>query len=283
MNKEPIYYLNGRFLKKSRAKISVCDLGLLRGYGAFDYIVTYKKGKPFFLRKHIRRLFRSAKIIGIEPPWRPYEIESLINKTIQKNKNGKEKGVRIVITGEESIDGITPGDRPSLIIIVEDKKTYPLSYYKKGAKAITYEYKREYPVAKSLNYIQAVRAKEIAKRKNAVEAIYISKTKDQVFEGTQSNLFLVKDGKIITPNDETLPGITRELVIKLCKKFFKIEVRRVKIDELYNADEIFLVSSTKEIMPVVKVDKKRIGNAKPGDITKKIIREFQKFVQEGNW
>lgn len=283
MNNEPIYYLNGRFLKKSQAKISVCDLGILRGYGIFDYIVTYKGGKPFLLRKHVERLFRSAKIIGINLPWSVSKIESLINKTIQKNINGKEKGVRVVITGGESKDGITPANKPSLIILVEDKKTYPTIYYKRGTKVITYEYNREYPLAKSLNYIQAVKAKTIAKRKNAVEAIYVSKEKNKVFEGTQSNLFLIKNTKVITPDDETLPGITRELVIKLCKKFFKVEVRWVKINELYNADEIFLASSTKEIMPVVKVDKKQIGSSKPGDITNKIIHEFQKFVERGNW
>ena len=101
---EPIYYLNGKFVAKSKAKISLWDLGFLRGYGVFDYIVTYKGGKPFLLKKHLKRLNNSAKIIGLKIPWSSNTLEKLIVKTLFKNKNGKEKIIRIIVTGGETID-----------------------------------------------------------------------------------------------------------------------------------------------------------------------------------
>lgn len=282
-NRQPIYFLNGKFVTKSKASISLWDLGLLRGYGVFDFIVTYKGGKPFLLKKHLNRLAHSAKLIGLKIPWSLQELEKLVIETVSKNKNGKEKIIRVIITGGESIDGISLGTRPTLAIVVYDRKQYPTSYYKKGVKVITFEHNREFPRAKSLNYIQAVKAILLARSKNAIEAIYFSKNPDIVYEGTQSNLFLIKNRKIATSDGETLPGITRELVIKICKKLYPTKMREVEINELYNADEIFITASNKEVMPVVKVDSKIIGNGKPGPITRKVMEKYQKFIFEGNW
>ncbi|KKQ51208.1 hypothetical protein A2865_01670 [Candidatus Woesebacteria bacterium RIFCSPHIGHO2_01_FULL_39_17] len=283
MSKEPIYYLNGKFVPKSKARISLWDLGLLRGYGVFDYIVTYKGGKPFLLKKHLKRLNNSAKLIGLKLPWISRDLEKLVKITVKKNKNGKEKIIRIIVTGGETTDGISLGPKPTLAIIVYDRKRYPASLYKKGVNVITFDYNRESPQAKSLNYIQAVKAMMMAKKKRAIEAIYIYKKLDKVYEGTQSSLFLVKKGKILTPDGETLPGITRELIINLSKKLYPTFMKAVKIGELFNADEVFLSASNKEILPVVKVDNKIIGDGKPGEITKKVMSEFRKFVESGKW
>ncbi|KKQ97333.1 MAG: Branched-chain amino acid aminotransferase/4-amino-4-deoxychorismate lyase [Candidatus Woesebacteria bacterium GW2011_GWB1_39_12] len=280
---EPIYYLNGKFVAKSKAKISLWDLGFLRGYGVFDYIVTYKGGKPFLLKKHLKRLNNSAKIIGLKIPWSSNTLEKLIVKTLFKNKNGKEKIIRIIVTGGETMDGISLGSKPTLAIMVYDRKRYPASLYKRGVNVITFNYNRESPQAKSLNYIQAVKAMNIAKKKKAAEAVYVYKNLDKVYEGTQSSLFIIKKGTIFTPDGETLPGITRELINNICKKFYPTFMKEVKIDELFNADEVFLSASNKEILPVVKVDNKVIGNGKPGDITKQIMSEFRKFVESGRW
>lgn len=280
-NSEPIYYLNGKFVPKSKAKISVNDLGLLRGYGVFDYIITYKGGRSFLLRKHLKRLYNSAKLIGLRIPYKSTYVKNLIVKTINKNKNGKEKAVRIIVTGGESENAISLAEKPTIIILVNDRKVYPPFYYENGAKVITFEFNRESPQAKSLNYIQGVKANILAKKKGAVEAIYVHKHK--VYEGTTSNLFLIKNNKVITPDSDTLPGITRELVMKLCKNSYPILMREVKINELFNADEIFLSASNKEVMPVVKVNSIAIGNGKPGEITLKIMAKFRRFVVNGRW
>lgn len=281
--KEPIYYLNGKFVPKSKAAISLWDLGLLRGYGVFDYIVTYKGGKPFMLHKHLLRLRNSAKLIGLKIPWKLQQLKKLVKKTIIKNKNGREKAIRIIVTGGVSKDGISLGNKPTLAIIIYDRNFYPKILYKRGVKVITYNHNRESPQAKSLNYIQAVKAISLAKKKNATEAIYVYKKLNKVYEGTQSSLFLVKNGKIFTPDGETLPGITRDLIMNICKKLYPITMRDVKIRELFDADELFLSASNKEIMPIVKVDEKVIGDGKPGEITKKIMLEFRKFVEKGRW
>lgn len=281
--KEPIYYLNGKFVPKSKAKISVWDLGLLRGYGVFDYIVTYNNGRPFLLNKHLKRLQNSARLIGLKMPYKLAQLKTLVLKTVQKNNNGKEKVIRIVLTGGESKDAISLGIKPTLAIIVYDRNFYPALSYKNGINVITFDHNREAPQAKSLNYIQAVKAMSLTKKKKATEAIYIFKKLDKVYEGTQSNLFLIKGGEITTPDGETLPGITRELVMKMCMKILPTLMREVKIQELFNADEIFITASNKEIIPVVKVDKTIIGNGKPGPITKKLIEEYRKFVEAGNW
>ena len=280
---EPIYYLNGKFIAKSRTKISVGDLGFVRGYGVFDYIVTYKDGLPFLIKKHLQRLFTSAKLIGLKIPWTLPELEKLINKTIAKNKNGKEKVIRIIITGGESENTIRLGRKPTIVITVNDRKTFPTSFYENGVKAVTYDYNRESPQAKSLNYIHAVKAMDLARKKGALESIYIHKALNKVYEGTQSNLFLIKGNQIITPDGDTLPGITRELSLNICKKLYSTKMREVKIRELYEADELFLSASNKEIMPVVNVDNKIIGNGKPGAVTKIIMSEFRKFIEKGRW
>ncbi|OGM20892.1 hypothetical protein A2714_00530 [Candidatus Woesebacteria bacterium RIFCSPHIGHO2_01_FULL_38_9] len=280
---EPICYLNGKFVRKSEAKISLWDLGLLRGYGVFDFIVTYKGGKPFLLNKHLKRLINSANLIGLTIPWKLQDLEKKVIATVAKNKNNKEKVVRIVITGGETKDGISIGRKPTLAILVQARHFYPDSIYKKGIKVITYEHNREVPQAKSLNYTQAVKAVSVAKKNKASEAIYVYKKLNKVYEGTQSSLFLVRKKEIVTPDGETLPGITRELILSICKKLYPTSMREVTIKELLNADELFISASNKEIQPVVKVDNKVIGKGVPGEVTKKIMAEFRKFVNSGRW
>jgi len=280
---QPIYYVNGKYLPKNEAKINVDDLGLLRGYGVFDYLVTYQGGRPFLIKKHIKRLYNSARLIDLRISYKPSFIEKLVIRTINKNKNGEEKAVRIVITGGESENAISPAKKSTIIISVNTRKMFSESFYKNGATVITFDFKRESPQTKSLNYIQAVKANALAKIKGAVEAIYVDKENNKLFEGTTSNVFLVKNRKIVTPDGQTLPGITREMVMKICRKFYPTTMRDVEIKELLSADEIFLSSSNKEIMPVVKVDNKIIGNGVPGEITNKIRSEFRKFIDQGNW
>lgn len=279
---EPIYYLNGKYVKKSEAVISVHDLGFLRGYGVFDFIVTHG-GRPFMLDDHITRLLNSAKLIDLEVPWNLKYLNNLVIKTVKKNLNGKEKTIRIVISGGTSSSSMYVLGKPTLVIIVADWQDYPKSFYDKGVKVITIDSVRDNPHAKSLNYTQGIKALAIAHRKKAVEAIYINKKKNRIYEATTSNLFLVKKGKVFTSDGDTLVGITRELVRKLVNKKYPIKVREVKISELYNADEVFLSASNKEIMPVIKVDNEKIGNGVPGSITKNIMKLYKEFVDSGKW
>jgi branched-chain amino acid aminotransferase len=276
---KPIHYLNGKFLTADKAKVSIFDLGILRGYGIFDYFVTYD-GQPFLLDKHINRFFNSGKIIGLTIPYTKNQIKKIILKTLLKNKNGHEKSVRIVMTGGVSVDAITPSPEPTFAVLVDDRHFIDKKIYQNGAKVITIDAFRETPQAKSINYTIAVKATLDAKNAGAIEAIYVSKSANKIYEGTTSNLFIVKKGIVSTVINETLPGITRELVFEICKiNNFVLKTRDIKISELYDADEVFICASNKEVLPVVRVDHKKIGDGKPGKITKEIMRLYREYVK----
>ena len=147
---EPICYVNGKFLPKSQAVISVFDLGLLRGFGVFDFTRTYNR-IPFKLQDHLERLRKSASIIDLDFPWDTKELISIISETLSRNPRG-EKGIRIILTGGEGPDSLTPGDEPTLIILITPEIKYPQEYFTEGVKVITFSGKREIPDAKTSFY-----------------------------------------------------------------------------------------------------------------------------------
>lgn len=269
-----IFYLNGQFLPEDEAKISVLDLGFVRGYGVFDFLRTYN-GKPFKLEEHLQRLQNSAKQIALEIP--PVsQIKQIVLQTLAKN-NLSESGIKIVIGGGDSNDGISPEGKPTLAVIIKPLPVYPENYYTKGIKVITVNYGRELPTVKSTNYISAILAKKLASRKRAVEAIY-KNSKNQLLEGTQTNFFIFKKNNLITADQDIFPGITRELVLKLAAREFKINLRLINYKELKEIDEAFISTTSKEVMPVVKIDKLVVGNGKVGYNTKRIMELFRKYT-----
>lgn len=269
------HYLNSKWVKKENLKISAFDLAVTRGFGVFEFLRTYKR-KPFFLNDHLERFFYSAKLVNLKIPKTKKEIEKIVFKGIEKNP-GSELNIKIILTGGETIDGITPIGKHVFIVAFTPIVNYPKEFYQKGVKVITIKSNRFLPTVKSLNYTQAVLAMMKAKKMGAEEVLYVDK-KGKITEATRSNFFAVIDEKIVTPNTEILYGITRKIIFELTKKlkipFFK---RPLFISEIKNFDEAFITSTTKEIMPVVKIDNKKIGNGKVGGITKKLIKEFNTF------
>lgn len=281
---ESVYFLNGRFVPKSEAKVSVMDLGWVRGYGVFDYLITYHEGKPFFLDKHISRLRNSANTVGLPLPWDNKKLEALVHETLKRNKSEKEKAIRIVVTGGVSQDSITPAELPSIAILVDELRRYPGEYYERGISIITVDHRRFLPEAKSLNYLFAIMALQEAKSKGAIEALYVDEKDDIVFEGTTSNVFMVKEGQIFTPRTEILPGITREVILKICMdEGLPMIERDITIDKLYKADEIFLTASNKEVMPVVKINAKIVGDGNVGPTTTRVMSLFRRFIGKRSW
>jgi len=268
-------YLNGKIIPLNKAGISLNDLGILRGYGVFDFLRTYN-GRPFFLKEHLRRLKSSAKILNLKLPGAFKELAALVNELLLKNKF-KESTVRIVLTGGRTNDGITYR-KPTLFILVEKLRKLPPSVYQKGVKLITYEYQREIPKAKMLNYITAASLQNLRRRKKAFEILYTSK--GQILEATTSNFFIFKNNTLITPKDKILLGITRDVVIKLAQSKFKVEERDIPLRELSRAAEAFITATSKEIVPVVKIDSKLIGNGKVGQNTKYLMNLFQDYTKK---
>ncbi len=272
-----ICYIDGSFIEAEKASLPVSDLVILRGYGVFDYMRTYG-GRPFHLDAHIRRLLNSAQLIGLNCPWGSREISEIVKNTLERN-SFQESTVRLMVTGGDSDDSITPGEKPRLLVMVKPVKEFPVQWYEQGIKVITTDITRHIPGAKSIDYIQAILALNKAGKTGAVESLYVN-SRGSVLEGTTSNFFIVIDGQLVTPRDDILPGITRDVILKITEPDFSPRLRSVSRTELYKAEELFLTSSNKEVLPVRQVDDVVIGTGKPGPVTRKIRELFMAYTDQ---
>lgn len=273
---QPIYYVNGNFVPADQATLPVNDLSIVRGYGVFDYTRSYD-GKPFKLHEHILRLERSAKAIQLALPWTTQELETIVQATFERN-GYPDAGIRIVVTGGPSDDFMTPHNQPSLMVMITPIKGSAAQQQAEGVKITTVEMDRILPTVKSINYMGAVMAVEAAKRQGAVEAVY--RTRDgRLTEGTRANLFAFRGNQLITAKEEVLAGITRAVVMEIAEDDFEVVERELYYADLQQYDELFITSSTKEILPVIQVDEQTIANGQPGPKTQKLIDLFRAYVE----
>ena len=267
------YFVNGRFVSEDRAVIPVTDLSVLRGYGVCDIMRTYR-GRPFFLEEHASRLQASAAEIGLSLPWSKDDIIRYVLETLGKNHPIDEVNIRIVITGGSSTDYFTPQGNPRLIILLTDLKKLPETWYEDGVRVVTYLQERPMPDAKITSYIPAAMALKDAHKKNAIEAIYINRNQ-HVLEGTTSNLFAFFNDILVTPSEDVLKGITRKATLSLARNMFQIKERKISLEELLSADEIFITGTNKGIVPVIQVDETRIGSGRPGRHTRELMSRLE--------
>lgn len=275
---QPIYYVNGAFVPADQATLPVNDLSIVRGYGVFDYTRSYR-GKPFKLHEHILRLERSAQAIELVLPWSTAELEAIVQATFDRNPY-PDAGIRIVATGGPSTDFMTPQGKPSLLVMITPITSSATQAQAEGVKVTTVEMDRILPTVKSINYMNAVIAVEAAKAQGAVEAIYRTK-EGLITEGTRANLFVFKGRQLITPKTDVLAGITRAVVLEIAEDDFELVEGPLAYADIVNGavDEVFITSSTKEILPVVQVDGSQIGNGQPGPLTLKLIDLFHTYVE----
>ncbi|MCD4719379.1 MAG: aminotransferase class IV [Desulfobacula sp.] len=273
-----IYYVDGKFVPSDQAVIPVDDLAVLRGYGVCDIMRTYR-GRPYFLSEHIHRLENSAKEIGLSLPWQTKDIKNIVLETLKRNNDIDEANIRIIITGGSSHDFIHPQGRPRLIILITDINKLPDSWYEKGVKVITHPLERIIPDAKIISYIPAAMALKKAKKKEAIEAIYINRNME-VLEGTTSNLFAFFDNTLVTPREGVLKGITRHAILSLAKKIYKIEERPIGLEQLLKANEVFITGTNKCVVPVIQIDNTKIGLGMPGPNTKRIVAELENHTRK---
>ncbi len=269
-------YFNGKIMALNKIRINPYDLGFLRGYGVFDVMRT-QGNKPFLFEWHWKRFQDSAKRLNLKITISKKECENAIKKLLKLN-GFKKATIRIILTGGASKNGFSFEDKETLCILIEKFFPLPQEFFKEGASVITFEYLRDMPKAKITNYIAAIKMQEEKKKKKALEIIYTHKGK--ALEASTSNFFIVKKGKLITPKENILLGITRNLVADLAKKNgFKIQEREIKISELFSADEVFLTASNKDIVPIVKVDGKKIADGKVGKATRDLMDIFKNFSE----
>ncbi len=273
-----IFYVDGAFVPEDRAAVSVNDLGLLRGYGVFDFLRTYQM-RPFHLEEHVRRLERSARLLDLPMPCSGREVFDIAVETLSRNRGHlDEANIRLLITGGASPDSITPGGHPTLLVLVTPLHPCPETWYRDGAAVITTHDERYIPGAKTTNYIPAILALTKARQQGAVESIYIDR-QHRLLEGTTSNFFAVIGDRLVTPGAGILPGITRQVVLALAEESFDVEIRDVSRDEIRVMDELFLTSSNKEVVPVAQVDGHAIGDGTPGDRTRRIMAAFAAYTR----
>lgn len=268
-------YFNGRITTIEKIKISPYDIGLLRGYGVFDVMMGLGE-KPFLLREHFARLKNSARELKLKLPFTEKEYNEILKKLLRLHKYQRST-IRTILTGGISADAFSIG-QPTVYILIEKFQDYSREIYTRGAGLITLEHARHCPQAKITNYMEAIRNQDAKKKKKALEILFIKNGK--VLEASTSNVFMVKDGKIITTKEGILLGITRKLVIKLAKKKFAVEEKEIKFSELNQADEVFLTATNKFIVPIVKIDKRKVGNGQPGEVTKILMQELDEFVRK---
>ena len=266
-------WMNGKILDEKEMVLPVRDLGVLRGYGVFDFLRTYKK-KPFHLEDHMVRLQHSASEIGMTIPYSLEELEKAMIDLLDYSDQD-EVGLRIVCTGGFSRDSLTSKEGCNLFILMDPLKKFPPEYYRNGVKIITYKHMRFQPEAKSLNYIPAMEAMQEADEKGAVEALYCDE-KGRLLEGTTSNVFIRKQGFWYTPGRDVLKGVTRQVIMNLIDPA-ELKAQDIHIGDLDGAEEVFITSSSKEIVPVTQVDELRFGDG-AGPETKKLMQSFRQYV-----
>ena len=271
-----IYYVDGKFVPDSEAMFPINDLGLLRGYGCFDFMRTYN-GRVIFIQDHVQRLFRSATQIGIELPLSESELIQLVEETLRRNPP-VESNVRILVTGGTSPDFITPQGRPRIAIMVAPLSQYPAAWYAEGAKIITVAHTRAIPGAKTIDYIRAIMVLAEARQKGAIEAVYVDPD-GLVREGTTSNIFAFIGDRLVTPGTDILNGITRQKVLGLAEGIYSVDIRDLRRSELVHADEVFITSSNRLIVPIARVDDEVIGAGRPGERTRAVMQAFAAFTE----
>ena len=278
-------YINGEFHDKENAKISVYDHGLLYGDGVFEGMRSYS-GKVFRLEQHLDRLYESALAICLRIPISKEQMALDVNKTLQVNSLTNAY-IRLVVTRGSGSLGLDPNrtSNPQVIIIADSISLYPEEHYQNGLKIITASTIRSHPAAlsprvKSLNYLNNIMAKIEGLQAGCVEALMLNH-KGEVAECTGDNIFIVKNGTILTPPKDAgiLEGITRNAILDLAKEL-GIVARETTLTrhDLFVADECFLTGSAAEVIPVVSLDSRPIGQGKVGPVTTKLMAAFKKLV-----
>jgi branched-chain amino acid aminotransferase len=278
-------WLGDKLVDEQDAKISVFDHGLLYGDGVFEGIRVYNK-KVFELDAHIDRLYNSAKGIRLEIPMSREHLINALHKTVEAN--GVVDGyIRLIITRGVGTLGLNPFtcETPTVVIIADNIQLYPEELYEKGMRIISATTVRNHPLAippqvKSMNYLNNILAKIEALDNDVPEAIMYNH-EGYVAEATGDNVFMVRRGIIYTPPVEAgaLEGITREVVIRLAKKEgIEVVEKNLTRFDLYISEELFLTGTAAEVIGIVEIDGRTIGNGSPGPVTRHLREKFFRYA-----
>lgn len=263
-----LFFINNDFVPEDEARLPVADLSVQRGYGVFDYL-RVANGTPLFLNLHLDRLYRSAAYLHLQLKFTPEELSNIIQTLIQKN-NIAQSGIRITVTGGSSPDGYSLAE-PAIIVTQSAVELPGPEAFEQGIKLVTYPHARQLPEVKTIDYLMAIWLQPLIKGKGADDVLYYQK--GSVTECPRANFFIVtKQGTVLTQGKGVLRGITRMRLLQ--GKDVLIQEHDVSLNDVYDAAEAFITSTTKSIMPVVQIDERIIGNGRPGAVTRQLHRQL---------
>ena len=266
-------WVNDALVPADEATVKITDLAVQRGYGIFDFFKTVD-AQPVFLDDHLDRFYHSAELMRLSVKQSREELKQMIRDLIQKN-GFADSGIRITLTGGYSPDGYNIAE-PNLIIT---QQGFQLSkeLQTSGISIITHPYQRQFADAKTLDYLKAIWLQPDLKKQGVDDVLYVHE--DCIRECPRANFFIVSaDGKVLTQASEMLKGITRKHILEISGKMYPTEERDVSLEELRNAKEAFITSTTKNVMPVLKIDGKVLGDGKPGEVTQSLALAYNKLV-----
>jgi len=280
-----IVYLNGSLIPRSQAKVSALDYGFLYGFGLFETMRAYE-GQVFRLESHLSRLARSAELLGL-PVGAP-ELKDAVRDTIKANRLSDAR-IRITISAGEGGMSPDPGtcQKPTVLVLAERYQPYPQEVYQRGFRAVISSIRRnsQSPLSrlKSANYLESLLARRQARETGVDEAVCLN-DKGLLAEASMSNIFLVSDGILKTPGEESgiLPGITRGVILELALKLgIKALEEDIRPSELFQAQEAFLTNSLIEVMPLTEIEGKPVASGRPGALSRRLLAAYRKLALTG--
>jgi len=263
--------INGILTNANDAVLHISDLSIERGYGIFDYFKTVN-GKPVFWEDNFDRFYQSAETMRLAVGYNRDELKAMIVQLMNVN-NMANSGIKLLLTGGYSQDGYSIV-QPNLII-TQQALIRNETLENTGLRLVTYEHQRQMASVKSIDYLMGILALPYAKEKAAADVLY--QKNGIIAECPRANIFIVtKDNKLVTPGGDVLKGITRKHILEIAQSTIETEIRPVTIAELYNAAEVFITSTTKNITPVLSVDDTVYGSS-PGMITRQLQQQYNKY------
>lgn len=273
---KPIQFFNGRFVAAEDISFSVKDVGILRSFAIFDYFKAYG-GIPVFMDDHLDRFENSAKQLGLSIPFSRREIAEAIYYIVEHN-NYPLSGIKLLLTGGDSDDGFSPG-KPNLAILNTAIAETPAEHYAQGVSLMTYRFTREMPEAKTIGYATALKLQPQWIEQGHVDVLYHDG--EWITEVSRSNLFMICGRQLITNGDNILHGITRKKILELGGECgFNVQIRPVKLSEAMGAEELFMTSTNKKVMPVVALNQHKIAGGLIGEGTKLLMEAFNQLIDE---
>ncbi len=262
-------YRDNEYLHKSEIRVGLDDLGFERGFGVFDYC-RVRNGKITFLNDHLERLNHSQSVLQFNEPFDMQIIRAILMKLQQAN-GLDDAYFKILITARLVEQKLVP-----IVTIYQDAwKPYPEQMYNNGISLILEEYNKPFPQYKTTFYLGSFRTQSRMISNGSEDVLFYFN--DEVRECSRCNIFIVKNGLIYTPDKNMLWGVTRKHVMFCAKAITMVIEKDITVSELFSADEVFITSTTRNIMPVIKIEDKLIGTGKPGNVTASLMTAFNNY------